>query len=141
VRVRPCARDRLRAFAASDCSPSSSWTIRAGAVGVIDRELALEARADDRHVLAALGSPGDRVEVEAGSPSRTWSEREAVSRIAAVPFVVEKMTVGARGSPGTLAGDAPTSKPSIRTASAQPPEQALPQALTQRTGFSTSRQQ
>ena len=63
--VRPRAGDRVRGLAASDGSAPSSCDDPAGAVRVVEGELALEARADDKHVLPTLSRRGrDGVEIE-----------------------------------------------------------------------------
>ena len=53
-------------------------------------------------------------------PIRTSSQRSAAVTIVRVPFVVERISVSAFGSRNSR-GEAPTSKPSIRTASRSPP--------------------
>ena len=75
-----------------------------GAVGVVERERALEPRADDRHVAARrTRAPRRRRSGSAATraaPSRTAPPR---SRIARVPFVVERISVRALGARGELA--------------------------------------
>ena len=67
---------------------------------------------------ALRGIPDDQ------QPHRARAEPDAQEEI--LPFVVEKMTVRARGSPTNSRGEAPTSKPSILTASRSPPSSPSP---------------
>ena len=133
MRVRPGAGDRVRRLrrvgrarrrAAGRSGPRSTRRrARTGPGSPAQRIV---------HVLAALaGRCGHGVEVEEAPEQRPARSSAAVSRIARVPFVVEKITVSARGSPRNSRGDAPTSKPSIRTAFRSPPRRP-PQLLLQR---------
>jgi hypothetical protein len=75
-------------------------------------------------------------------PSRTVPQRPAAARIAAVPFVVERTSVCARGAPANSRGEAPTSNPVTLTASRSPPTTAVsPSSLRSAFASSISRQQ
>ena len=133
VRARSpsCASGQACAIASaalpeSEGSASSSWTIRPAQYASSSANWpwkpaqTIVTSSSSSRAAAATASRLSRL------PSMTWSERAAVSRIARVPFVVEKMTVLPRGSPRNSRGDAPTSKPSIRTAFRSPPRIASP---------------
>ena len=61
--------------------------MQAGDVGVVDRERALDAGAEDRHVRDAPRRLGDRVRLSSEATS-TVSQRAAAASSARVPFVV-----------------------------------------------------
>ena len=120
-RVGKASASSAAATAASVRSPLERLHDPAGAVGVVERERALVAGADDRHVLPALARRAhDGVEVEQAAEQDLVAalgrrdDRRASrssSRGSASPR---------RGSRNSR-GEAPTSKPSIRTASRSPP--------------------
>ncbi len=72
----------------------------------------------------------------------TVSQRAAAERIDEVPFVVERISVGAFAPCANSRGDAPTSKPSTTTPFRSPPTTAWsPSAARSSFASSISRQQ
>ena len=99
-RIRPrCAIDRRRRSPRRCGSPSSACDDPAGAVRVVERERALEARSRGsrrlRRSRARARASADRLSSE---PSSTTSQRDAAVRIARVPFVVVRISVRAFGA-------------------------------------------
>src|SRR5262245_37332368 len=148
VRARrpSCASGQARAiasaaFAESDGSAPSSCTIRPAQYASSSANVpwnpaqTISTSSPRSRAAAATALRLSRL------PSSTSSARAAVSRIVRVPFVVEKMTVEARGSPRNSRGDAPTSKPSIRTAFRSPPSSPSPSRSRSARASSISRQQ
>ena len=89
-------------------------TIRPGAVRVVERELAEHARAQHRDVLPALArGRRDRAEIQQRSDEDLLAARRRGRRAAAVPFVVERMSVSAAGCPTNSRGELPKSNPSM----------------------------
>ena len=80
------------------------------AVRVVDREVVLEAGADDDRVVRALAREAATASRLRSEPSTTSSHDAAAVTIARVPFVVERISVSARGSRNSR-GEAPASKP------------------------------
>ena len=113
------------------------------AVGVVEREPALEPGAEDDDVVAARACRGRRApQVRAGTRSAPSRTRAAAVRIVEVPFVVERISVGAAGPAANSRGEAPTSKPSTTTPFRSPPTTASsPSSARSAVASSISRQQ
>ena len=113
----------------------------AGAVGVVEGEPALEAGAVDGDV-AVQPRPRTSADRFRSDPTSTVSQRAAAARIAAVPLVVERISVGAFGPSANSRGEAPTSKPSTTTPFRSPPTTAAsPSSALSAFASSISRQQ
>ena len=103
----------------------ASATIRPAQYASSSAKPALEAGAEDRDVVARRARRvRDRVQVRAASRAARSRSAPPRSRIDAVPFVVERISVRARGPSANSRGEAPTSKPSTTTPFRSPPTTA-----------------
>ena len=95
----------------------------ARAVGIVEGEPTLETgdMPPCRRTFSAAVTRADRL---SSDPTSTVSQRAAAERIAEVPFVVERISVGALAPCANSRGEAPTSKPSTTTPFRSPPTTA-----------------